>query len=119
FCEPLANSLCADLDVDRIIAPLAAKDLVIALQDDHVHWFRYHRLLTELATTRLVRARPYLVDELHRRAAEWFFAAGLHAEAVQHAVATRDPRLLAWMFEQAGGWRLAVSGYVGLTRNAL
>jgi ATP/maltotriose-dependent transcriptional regulator MalT len=65
---------------------LAAKDLVIALQDDHVRWFRYHRLLTELATARLVRARPYLVDELHRRAAEWFFAAGLHAEAVQHAV---------------------------------
>jgi len=119
FCEPLATTLCADLHVDRIIASLAAKDLVIALQDDHVRWFRYHRLLTALAPARRVRARPYLVDELHGRAAEWFFAAGLHAEAVQHAVATRDPRLLAGMFEQAGGWQLAVSGYVGLTRNAL
>jgi LuxR family maltose regulon positive regulatory protein len=119
FCVPLAHALCADLHVDRIIASLAAKDLVIALDDDGLRWFRYHRLLAELATARLSRSRPYLVDELQRRAAGWFFGAGLHAEAVRHAVATRDPRLLAGLFEQAGGWHLAVSGYVGLTRKAL
>jgi LuxR family maltose regulon positive regulatory protein len=119
FSTPLAECLCADLDVDRIVAALEAKDLVIAMRDGEQRWYRFHRLLSELAASRLARSRPYLVDELQRRAAEWFFAAGLHAEAVRHALATRDPRLLAAMFEQGGGWQLAVSGYVGLTRNAL
>ena len=34
FCAPLAAALCADLRVDRIIASLEAKDLVIAMHDD-------------------------------------------------------------------------------------
>src|SRR5690606_24655676 len=51
--------------------------------------------------------------------AEWFFGAGLHAEAVRHALATGDEDLLAGLFERAGGWRLIVAGNIGLTRNAL
>jgi LuxR family maltose regulon positive regulatory protein len=119
FSVPLADVLCADLETAPIIASLEAKDLLIALPDGERRWYRFHRLLSELASARLARSRPYLVDELHGRAAHWFFETGLHAEAVRHALATRDPRLLAGMFERAGGWHLAVSGYVGLTRNAL
>jgi LuxR family maltose regulon positive regulatory protein len=119
FSVPLADALCADLATAKVVASLEAKDLLIALQDGEQRWYRFHRLLSELASARLARSRPYLVDELHRRAAHWFFAAGHPAEAVRHALATRDPRLLAGMFEQAGGWHLAVSGHVGLTRNSL
>lgn len=119
FSAGLARSLAADLRVDDLIAALERKDLVVAMRDANGTWYRYHRLLTELALARLASARPYLVDELHRRAATWFFDAGLHAEAVQHALATGDHQLLAEMFERAGGWRLVIAGYVGLARNAL
>jgi LuxR family maltose regulon positive regulatory protein len=119
FSDALASALAPDLPHAEVIATLERKDLVVLTTDPTGRWYRYHRLLSELARARLAAARPYLVDELHRRAAEWFVDAGLQAEAVRHALATRDDRLLAAMFERAGGWQLAIAGYVGLTRNAL
>ncbi|MFO0337003.1 MAG: LuxR C-terminal-related transcriptional regulator [Pseudomonadota bacterium] len=119
FSHALAGALAPDLPHAQVIASLERKDLVVVIADSTGKWYRYHRLLSELALARLAASRPYLVDELHRRAADWFVAAGLQAEAVRHALATRDDRLLAAMFEGAGGWQLAIAGYVGLARNSL
>ena len=119
FSEPLAAALCGELPVREAIAALERKDLLVVIWGGNERWFRYHRVLAELAVTQLARVREGLVVELHRRAAEWFFQAGHHAEAVRHALATGDDRLLAELFERAGGWQLVCTGHVGLSRNAL
>ncbi|MGH8263059.1 MAG: LuxR C-terminal-related transcriptional regulator [Steroidobacteraceae bacterium] len=119
FSESLAKALCTDVPVEQVISALERKDLLVVIWDGNERWFRYHRLLAELAVTELVEARRNLAEDLHGRAAEWFFQAGHHAEAVRHALATRDDRLLAQLFERGGGWKLVVTGHVGLSRNAL
>lgn len=119
FSEDLAATLSERLNMREVIAALERKDLLVVIWDGDQRWFRYHRLLAEMAVAELQRERPALVGDLHRRAAEWFFKTGHHAEAVRHAVATRDDDLLAQLFERAGGWKLIISGHIGLARNAL
>jgi LuxR family maltose regulon positive regulatory protein len=119
FCEPLAEALCGDAPVREVIAALERKDLLVVIWDGNQRWFRYHRLLAELAVAELKRTHQSQIASLHRCAAEWFFHRGHHAEAVRHALATEDDRLLAELFEHAGGWQLVCTGHVGLSRNAL
>lgn len=119
FCEPLAEALCDGAPVREIVAALERKDLLVVIWDGHQRWFRYHRLLAELAVAELRRTQESEIANLHRCAAGWFFHRGYHAEAVRHALATRDDRLLAELFEHAGGWQLVCTGHVGLSRNAL
>ena len=119
FCEPLAEALCGNLPVREAIRALELKDLLVVIWDGNERWFRYHRLLAELAIAELARVHEGQAAGLHRSAAEWFFRSGHHAEAVRHALATGDDRLLAELFERAGGWQLVCSGHVGLSRNAL
>jgi LuxR family maltose regulon positive regulatory protein len=119
FCEPLSEALCGDIPVREVVAGLERKDLLVVIWDGNQRWFRFHRLLAELAVVELERTRAGEITSLHRRAAEWFFHHGYHAEAVRHALSTEDDRLLAELFERAGGWQLVCTGHVGLSRNAL
>lgn len=119
FSRDLAAALCPDANVDEIIAALERKDLLVSHWDGGERWLRYHRLLSDTAQAELRSDAPDDETSLHRAAAEWFFQAGLHAEAVRHALATGDEDLLAGLFERAGGWRLIVAGNIGLARNAL
>ena len=119
FSRELAVALCPDADVDEIIVSLERKDLLISHWDGGERWLRYHRLLSDTALAEL-RSEAHSNERLlHRAAAEWFFDAGLFAEAVRHALATGDEDLLAALFERAGGWWLVVAGNIGLARNAL
>lgn len=119
FSEELAATLGEELAIRDVIASLERKDLLVVIWDGDQRWFRYHRLLAEMAMAELQGEQPALVPDLHRRAAEWFFSAGHHAEAVRHAVASHDDDLLGQLFERAGGWKLIISGHIGLARNAL
>lgn len=119
FSRELAVALCPDEDVDAIIVSLERKDLLISHWDGGERWLRYHRLLSDTALAELRSEVPSNERSLHRAAAEWFFDAGLYAEAVRHALATGDEDLLAGLFERAGGWWLVVAGNIGLARNAL
>lgn len=119
FSRDLAAALCPDENVDAIIAALERKDLLVSHWDGGERWLRYHRLLSDTALAELRSDADSDETSLHRAAAEWFFDAGLHAEAVRHAIATGDEALLAGLFERAGGWWLVVTGNIGLARNAL
>jgi LuxR family maltose regulon positive regulatory protein len=119
FSRELAAALCPDENADAIIEALERKDLLISHWDGGERWLRYHRLLSDTALTELRSSAAAEETSLHRIAAEWFFGAGLHAEAVRHALATGDEALLAGLFERAGGWWLVVTGNIGLARNAL
>lgn len=101
------------------IASLERKDLLVVHWDGGERWFRYHRLLSETVQAALAIEEPLRAVEVHRRAAQWFFDAGHHSDAVRHATLAGDSALLAQLFERAGGWRLIISGNIGLVRNAL
>jgi len=119
FNADLAAVLCPGVAGREAIEALERKDLLVVHWDAGERWFRYHRLLSETVQAALMTEDPQQSIELHRRAAVWFFDAGHHPEAVRHATAAGDESLLALLFERAGGWRLIISGNVGLARNAL
>jgi LuxR family maltose regulon positive regulatory protein len=119
FSTDLASTLCTDVPVASTIAALERKDLLVVHWDGGERWYRYHRLLSETVVDALTRDDPARLIELHRRAALWFFESSHHPEAVRHATATGEESLLARLFERAGGWRLIISGNIGLVRNAL
>jgi LuxR family maltose regulon positive regulatory protein len=56
-------------------------------------WYRYHQLFAELLRVELRHEAPERVPELHRRAAAWFAAEGLPAEAARHALTAGDWQL--------------------------
>lgn len=119
FSRDLAAALCPGEPVEAMIEALERKDLLVSHWDGGERWLRYHRLLSDTALVELRSEASGSEQSLHRAAAEWFFSAGLHAEAVRHALATGDEDLLAGLFERAGGWWLVVTGNIGLARNAL
>ncbi|MEU1205254.1 protein kinase [Nocardia sp. NPDC005825] len=67
------------------------RDLFLRGIDDDLRWFRYDRLFADFLHDRLTRLQPGLLEELHRKAAEWFAAHDMLIEAVDHALAAGAP----------------------------
>ena len=69
---------------------LDAANLFVVPLDDERTWYRFHHLFADLLRARLRETEPDGISELHRRAAGWYEANGLPAEAVHHTLATED-----------------------------
>jgi LuxR family maltose regulon positive regulatory protein len=70
-------------------------NLYLVPLDNDRRWYRYHHLFADLIRQRLSTAsqtknQECRVDELHKRASEWFEANGLEIDAFQHAAAAND-----------------------------
>lgn len=93
--DQLTGPLCDAVVGDRsgsslLLDRLEHANLFIISLDQTRTWFRYHHLFAELLRQRLYSAGPGVVNELHLRACQWFAGQGLHAEAIQHALAAAD-----------------------------
>jgi LuxR family transcriptional regulator, maltose regulon positive regulatory protein len=75
--------------------------LVVSLGDG---WFRYNRLLTQLARARLASDLPGEEPSLHGVASTWLAAHGLPREALQHAVAARSAPMAAEILSDMEIW---------------
>jgi len=91
---PLCQAVTGQADVRQILEQLEQANLFLIPLDDERRWYRYHHLFVDVLRSRLQQAQPELVDQLHRRAAEWYRqqAADLENEelisnAVHHALA--------------------------------
>jgi LuxR family maltose regulon positive regulatory protein len=62
--------------------------------DDHQQWYRYHRLVQDVCRHRLAVEEPERAPRLHVAAAAWLADQGEHEEALWHALAARDWRLV-------------------------
>ncbi|MBD9577638.1 AAA family ATPase [Pseudomonas sp. PDM23] len=87
----VAEFVTGAADAEDMLRGIEARNLFLLPVDvpgEH-HWFRLHPMFVEFLTLRLDRTA---VDQrvLHRRAAEWFEAAGLVSEAMSHALLTCD-----------------------------
>lgn len=78
-------------------------------------WYRYHRLFAELLEFRMETRQPARLEEIHRRASEWFEREGDLAAALEHAAAMRDQtRLLRLLDAQVLG--MLARGEMGALR---
>jgi LuxR family maltose regulon positive regulatory protein len=94
FTAELCNEVFARFDSASELERLEHSNLFVAGLE-HGGWYRVHPLFAEFAEFQLATVDPGSGGEIHRRAARWFLARGLLAEAVEHAAAARDHRLVA------------------------
>ena len=83
-------------------------NLFIVPLDNERRWYRYHHLFADLLRQRLQRSSTLStgkekgsVDELHRRASEWYEHNGSAADAIRHALAAKDFERAAVLVELA------------------
>jgi ATP/maltotriose-dependent transcriptional regulator MalT len=98
---PLADAVTGRTDGARTLVELDRGNLFLVPLDDDRSWYRYHHLFAEVLRARLVAERPGLPPELHRRAADWYAAHDLPADAVRHAMAAGDHARAAYLIEEA------------------
>ena len=122
MCAPLCDAV---LHGNRAAAPLAGTpphsssqamlekleraNLFLVPLDDERRWYRYHHLFADLLRQRLHQGAASAtgdegegVDELHRRASQWYEDQGLDLEAFHHAAAAQDIERAARLIEGAG-----------------
>ncbi|MBE7474773.1 MAG: hypothetical protein DPW09_30455 [Anaerolineae bacterium] len=114
LCGPLCDAVLGKAEGGRMkdenfrlhpssfrLEQLEQANLFITPLDDERRWYRYHHLFGDLLRNLLQKKiGPPGVAALHRRAAEWFEAHGLPAEAVSHALAAADAPRAARLVEQ-------------------
>ena len=69
--------------------------------DDRRRWYRYHHLFADVLRAHLLVEQPGRVAGLHRRASDWYDAAGRPVPAVRHALAAGDVDRAADLVELA------------------
>jgi LuxR family maltose regulon positive regulatory protein len=72
------------------LADLERANLLLIPLDDERRWYRYHALFAEVLRARLSIVSPGAVTGLHRRAADWWEAAGDPDQAILHHVAAGE-----------------------------
>ena len=90
FTPEMAAALSGHPDPSTILADLIARHLFTVRLEAEGDWYRYHHLLRDFMRTRLERAEPERWAALHRRAADWWLAAGEPTHAVPHLLAAGD-----------------------------
>jgi len=101
LCDALVGQPAAGEPSQRVLEHLQQANLFVVPLDDERHWYRYHSLFAELLRARLQEHTPDRRGDLHRRAAVWYDAHDLSAEAVHHALAIPDYELAAEVIERA------------------
>ena len=92
MCGPLCDAVLpgsSDAGEETLVYLDRANLFIIPL-DNERRWYRYHHLFAELLRTRLARAYPDQITELHRRASDWHANNGFPYEAITHALTVQD-----------------------------
>jgi LuxR family maltose regulon positive regulatory protein len=95
LCGDLADALVGHPGGAVTLARLAREHAFVTALGPHRDWYAYHPLFAQLLRAELHRKQPALVPELHRRAATWYGASGMAAEAFHHALLAADTGLAA------------------------
>ena len=87
---PLCDAVTGRDDGRSMLELLERSNLFVVPLDASRQWYRYHHLFADLLRTHLLAERPADVAALHRRAGEWYDAAGEPVPAVRHLLAAGD-----------------------------
>jgi LuxR family maltose regulon positive regulatory protein len=113
---PLCDAVTGRDDGQELLERLDGANLFVVPLDDERRWYRYHHLFADLLLRRLRQAQPDLVQELHRRAFDWYKDHHLHQDALHHAIAGQDFERAADLIE-AVGIRVMARGALTTVRN--
>lgn len=78
--------------------------------------FRYHALLHDFLTRRLMLERPHLIGELHQRASAYFLSREDYEQGIQHALRSADRAVLRDALQQACDSWLALGQFGEIIR---
>jgi LuxR family maltose regulon positive regulatory protein len=115
----LANAVTGRQDSWALLEKLEQQNVFLLPMDGDNRWFRYHPLVAEFLTDRLLRTEGQDILKLHGRAAKWFGDEGYLSEALSHASLAADGEYIAALLERAGGWRLILDGRIALISHYL
>ena len=90
LCGGLADALVGRPGGEAMLARLEREHAFVSALGTQRDWYRYHPLFAQLLHAELNRQNPAEVPELHRRAAGWYGANALPADAVHHALVADD-----------------------------
>lgn len=100
LCPALCEAVTGRPGARELLDEVEARGLFIFSLDGERRWYRYHHLFAEFLRTELARRRPGRERELHARAGRWLGAAGLHADAFEHAIKAGDTAHAAEILDQ-------------------
>lgn len=86
LCGRLCDAVTGRADGAATLDRLERANLLLVPLDEQRHWYRFHRLFSELLR---IHGRR-LATQVHLAAAEWFRDEGLLGEALEHAVSVGD-----------------------------
>lgn len=99
--QELCDSLLDNQHSSLILKQIEEANLFIIPLDHYRGWYRYHHLFGELLRHYLQREhRSTDIEQLHRRACQWFLQHGHIEEAIHHALATHDYDLASSLIQR-------------------
>ena len=127
--DRLSASLCAAVTnvqaSEDLLESIEQRQLLLMPLDNEGRWYRYHPLLAGYLRERLEAERGDEIAGLQLRAAHWFAAQEMWAEAVQYAISAGDIKQAADWAEKVAmalvkrgdmltllGWPLALRGQI-------
>lgn len=105
----LCDAVTGQTDGADMLATLWQENMFMSRTEDPA-WYRYHDLFVEMLRSQVQRQFPNEIAELHRRAATWYVAQNLSADAVHHFLFIEDWEAAAEVIEDVGLRELAQSG---------
>jgi LuxR family maltose regulon positive regulatory protein len=87
---PLCDHVIGRIGSQSVLEFLERTNLFLVPLDETRQWYRYHPLWAEMLQTRLKREHPESVENLHRKAFDWFSHNDFLEEAIAHALAAGE-----------------------------
>ncbi len=98
---PLCDAVTGQDGGKAMLEALDRANLFLVPLDDRRRWYRYHHLFADVLRARLLDEQLDLVNELHRRASNWYEQNDEPSEAIRHAMAGEDFERAADLVELA------------------
>jgi LuxR family maltose regulon positive regulatory protein len=98
---PLCDAVTGQDGGKAMLEALDRRNLFLVPLDDRRRLYRYHQLFADVLRAHLVDEQPARVQDLHRRASEWYERNGERSEAIRHALAAGDLERAADLVELA------------------
>jgi LuxR family maltose regulon positive regulatory protein len=98
---PLCDQLTGRDDSADVLARLERANLFLLPLDGSRRWYRYHPLFADVLRAHHRTGSHDGIATLHLRAADWFAAHGMPAEAIHHALAADDVDRAAGLVERS------------------
>lgn len=87
---PLCNQVLNRVDSQLILEKLEKSGMFVIPLDTGRHWYRYHHLFADLLKQRLLLKDKTLVEDLHKKAGEWFEDNEMYDLAIEHTLVNKD-----------------------------